>query len=367
MKYFSKLILGLIAILTLLSGLVVLFIRRITLQPAAVQAEIVKERLSPNNSLNKDPAQILKPAQNLKIMSYNVQYMAGKNNFFFYDGGPDERPSTDEITKSFHEVARIIQEEDPDIILLQEVSDGAKATDYEDQLTRLLTLLPASYRYHTSAFYWQSLFVPHPKIRGSVGMKLSIISKYYINLAMRHQLPLTPTNWLYQQFNFKRAVLEARLPVVGGNDLLIFNTHLDAFTMGTSILKEQVDFINKLLAQRTQTGYEWIIGGDFNLIPPNQYTHIIEPAQAYFKEKTEILPLYQNYQAAIPDMSTFNKTLVKPWFTFFPNDPRYPEPVVTLDHVFFSEKLEITNRYVRQHDTMTVSDHLPLLVECIIP
>jgi hypothetical protein len=90
-------------------------------------------------------APVLRLGQKLRILSWNVQYMAGKNHVFFYEGGSDERPSPAEITATLGDVARVIREEDPDIVLLQEMDDGSRRTDDEDQLARLLALLPAEY------------------------------------------------------------------------------------------------------------------------------------------------------------------------------------------------------------------------------
>jgi len=127
--------------------------------PAAIQPE----RVFRNGS---EP--LLEPGQKVKIMSWNVQYMAGKNYMFFYDlldgSGPDRRPSAEDITSTLKEAALVIRRENPDIVMLQEVDDNARRTDYEDQLARLLELLPADFKFHASAFYWQSSFVPHPKI-----------------------------------------------------------------------------------------------------------------------------------------------------------------------------------------------------------
>ncbi len=83
----------------------------------------------------------LRAGQKLKILSWNVQYMAGKNHVFFYDvpgfSGPDERPLPEEVREILVEVARIIGDENPDIVLLQEVDDGSKRTDYLDELGAL--------------------------------------------------------------------------------------------------------------------------------------------------------------------------------------------------------------------------------------
>jgi endonuclease/exonuclease/phosphatase family metal-dependent hydrolase len=185
-------------------------------------------------------APILRPGQKLRILTWNVQYMAGKNHVFFYEGGTDERPSSAEIAATLAEVARVIREEDPDIVLLQEVDDGSRRTDYENQATRLLALLPAEYRQHTSAFYHKAAFVPDPHILGAVGMKLVTLSKFRIREAVRHQLPLMPKDPLTRQFHFKRAILEARLPVAGGNDFVALNTHFDAWAAGTETMARQV-------------------------------------------------------------------------------------------------------------------------------
>lgn len=350
-------ILGLLGSLGMLGTGLLVWLRKRTLQPADIQSEPVTCRQS---------APILQPGQSLKVMSYNVQFMAGKNYWFFYDGGPDTRPSSEDMMITLAAVARLIRAENPDVILLQEVNDGAKMTDYEDQLARLLALLPREYACYTSAFYWQADFVPHPKLMGAVGIKLAIISKYQISSALRHQLPLRPGNWLFQQFYFKRAVLEARLPVANGESLVILNTHLDAFTGGTDISCHQIAAIQKLLDQLNRAGRPWLLGGDFNLLPPGQYVHLPAQARDYFQPQTEIKPLYDRYQSVIPDMTDFSRPAQKPWLTFFPNKPDYSEPIITLDHLFLADQLQLTTGYVRRHDALTVSDHLPLIAEFVV-
>ena len=121
----------------------------------------------------------LQAGQSLKVLSWNIQFMAGKNNLFWFDlpdlSGPDSRPSRADIERTIADVARIVCAENPDILLLQEVGDGHSATDGEDQLARLLALLPEEYANHTSAFYVYAAFVPHRHVLGSVGIKLSIV------------------------------------------------------------------------------------------------------------------------------------------------------------------------------------------------
>jgi endonuclease/exonuclease/phosphatase family metal-dependent hydrolase len=325
-----------------------------TYQPQAIEEQAV---ISPPN------APILQANQKIKVLSWNVQYMAGKNYVFFYDlldgSGPDERPSRQAIDNTTEAVARIIYAENPDIILLQEVDDGSKRTDYEDQLQKLLTLLPKEYSSYTSAFYWRAWFVPHPRIMGKGAMKLSVISKYQIEQKVWY-------SWLMKQFNFKRAIQEVALPLSNGQELLVFNTHLDAFAQRTNTMERQVAYTRKLLAEKSQKNIPWLIGGDFNLLPPGKSYRLLSPEiQKYYQPTTEIAPLFADYQA-VPSIAEAESQERAQWFTHFPNNPKIKQPDRIIDYIFLSKNVKLGNHYVRQKATLTISDHLPIVAEFTI-
>jgi len=308
-------------------------------------------------------APLLSKGKDIKVLSYNVQFMAGKDYVFWFDvpevNGPDSRPSASAIVKTLHDVANIIIDENPDFILLQEVDDGAKRTDKQDQLQALLDLLPAHYGYHTSAFYWKSGFVPHPKILGRAGMKLSTISKHPIALAKRHQLALTPGNIIAKHLGIKRAVLEAHIPYDEGGELILFNTHLEAFSKQSDTLQKQVDHIVSLLTQYTDRGIPWIIGGDFNLLPPNQYRTLPARQRTHYRAASEIFGLTNQFPC-IPSMKDIG-TNPSDWYSFYSNDPEVAIPDRTLDYLFYSPLLTCHCKNIRQHDTLSISDHFPLI------
>jgi len=290
--------------------------------------------------------------------------MAGKDYYFYYEGGSDRRPSPEAIDRTTGRVASIIKSEDPDLILLQEVDHGAKRTDHEDQLQNLLKQLPEDYSCYSSAFYWKAAFAPHPKIMGSVGMKLAIVSKYKIEKGLRHQLPLKPDNWFVRQFDLKRAALEARLPRKEGKDLAIFNTHLTAFAFGSDVRSRQVEEIGKLLQDRSSAGLPWITGGDFNLRPPGKGEENLSGSENSrdSREEDVLKPLFDRYRA-IPGYEEVNGEDPEAWYTHFPNDPDIREPDKTIDYLFLSEKVSLRSRYVRSEDTLVISDHLPVIAE----
>ena len=315
-------------------------------------------------------APILRPGQTLRILSWNVQYMAGKNHVFYYEDGHDQRPLPAEITATLAEVARVIRTEDPDIVLLQEVDDGSRRTDYENQAARLLALLPAAYSQHASTFYHKAGFVPDPRILGAVGLKLLTLSKYRISEAVRHQLPLKPNDPITRQFYFKRAILETHFSVAGGKDFVALNTHFDAWTAGTDTMSRQVAHAQALLEQLDRARCAWCLGGDFNLLPPGVSNPRLKPAdRGAYNTISELTPLFARYQA-FPSVAETGGADFARWLTHFPNAK--PEPDRTIDYIVLSPLVKAADHHVRQKDPgktdfLRISDHFPLVMEATLP
>jgi len=308
-------------------------------------------------------ADLLSNKGKIKVLSYNVQFMAGKDYVFWFDlpdaNGPDTHPSPNAIQKTIKDVAKVIIDENPDFIFLQEVDDGAKRTGKQDQLQTLLALLPDGYCYHTSAFYWKSSFVPHPRVLGRAGMKLTTLSKHPISNAKRHQLTLTPGNIIAKHLGIKRAVLEAHIPFKEGGELVLLNTHLEAFSKQTDTLQKQVNQVASLLTSFSSQNIPWIIAGDFNLLPPNQYNTLPTRQQIHYQPDSEICKLTNQFPC-IPTMEDIEKNPAA-WHSFYSNDPEVTSPDRTLDYLFYSPLLTCQSKTIRQHDTINISDHFPII------
>lgn len=273
-----------IILIPLLLASIVLALLASGYYPKASQAEpVVQQSETPLLSKNSP----------FKILCYNVQFMAGKDYVFWFDApdgnGPDTSPSLEAVRRTTAEVANIIIDEDPNFVFLQEVDDGAKRTHKEDQLKLLLDKLPATFHNHTSAFYWKSGFVPHPRILGRAGMKLSILSKHRIDSAKRHQLALTPNNLLAKHLGIKRAILEAHIPFKEGGELVLLNTHLEAFSKQSDTLQKQVQQVDTILSNLVVANVPWVIGGDFNLLAPQQYATLPSVQQRYYRPDSKLL------------------------------------------------------------------------------
>ncbi|RLA19318.1 MAG: endonuclease/exonuclease/phosphatase family protein, partial [Gammaproteobacteria bacterium] len=308
---------------------------------------------------------LLNKSSPIKVMTWNIQFMAGKGYHFWFepldDSGPDKRPSRENICKTSKDIATIIERENPDIVLLQEVDDSAKRTDNEDQLQKLLILLPESYRCHTSCFYWKTRFLPHPKVMGATGMKLSIISKYKIKQAIRHSLPLVPKNWIVQQLGIKRAILEAHIPYSDGSTLTVMNSHLEAFSQGYDTLQRQVEKIKEKLLKLDKEKAPWIMGGDFNLLPPGQHQQLDDKSRQEFQEESELQLLYKHF-SVLPSTEQLSKDKAA-WLTYFANDPTIQSADRTLDYLLHSSALKCQKVVVNQTGGFGCSDHAPLTAE----
>jgi endonuclease/exonuclease/phosphatase family metal-dependent hydrolase len=353
-------VIALALLLALIGGL----IYNVTWHPAR------HERMPVSCNARDAAPPILMPGQALKVMTWNIQYLAGKRYVFWYDmpdgSGPDERPTADDIAYNLDEVARVIRDEQPDIVLLQEVNDGAKNTDYTNQLALLQERVTDLYPCSTEAFYWKSDFVPDRHIYGSVGMKLATLSRYQMDKAERLQLPSPNGNLIGRQFAPKRALLVSDLPLRDGGHLAVVNTHLGDFKPGDDTLQRQVAATTQLLDTFEQAGTLWISGGDFNMLPQGQYQRLPAEQREQYAPDSELHALWDKYPM-IPSNDDANGEDRRKWYTRFPNDPRLSGPDRTLDYLFYSPKLKRVDAQVRQADTLLISDHLPVIGRFLLP
>jgi endonuclease/exonuclease/phosphatase family metal-dependent hydrolase len=313
----------------------------------------------------------LAPGQRLKLLSWNIQYLAGKGYVFWYDeldgSGPDTRPAPDAVIRTADQVARLIREEKPDLVLLQEVDEGARRTGQLDQTKLLLDRLGDAYPCRAETFYWKAAFVPDSHLMGSVGMKLVVLSRYQLATAVRHALPLPHWPWYERPFQIQRALLEVRLPLTDGRELAILNTHLCAFAQGDDTMARQVRFLRDLCRTLDREGVPWLLGGDFNLLPGRTQFDDLPPAeQAYYFYDTELAELLDLYRSVPARSDALGPDRAR-WYTHFPNSRNAGAPDRTIDYIFLSAPLELAAPRVRHEGALDLSDHLPVLAQVTLP
>jgi endonuclease/exonuclease/phosphatase family metal-dependent hydrolase len=310
----------------------------------------------------------LVPGQALKVMTWNVQYLAGKRYVFWNDlaQGNDEAPTLEDMAFSLDEVARVIRDEQPDVVLLQELDDGAKASDYQDQLKLLQERVADLYPCSASAFDWKAEFVPDAHVFGSVGRQLATLSRYRIEHAERLQLPVASANFISRQFQPKDALLATKLPLSDGGQLTVFNTHLERASQPDDTLQAQVSAVAKVLDKYESQGLPWLIGGDFNLLPLGQYRRLPAEQRTPYAADSELHLLWDKYPM-IPTNNEASGIDRAQWLTHYPNDPGLNGPDRTVDYLFYSPKIKRVEAMVRQDDTLRISDHLPVIARFLLP
>ncbi|PTS94667.1 endonuclease/exonuclease/phosphatase family protein [Pseudomonas sp. HMWF006] len=313
-------------------------------------------------------APTLVPGQALKVMTWNVQYLAGKRYVFWNDlaQGDDDAPTLEDMAFSLDEVARVIRDEQPDVVLLQELDDGAKASDYQDQLKLLQERVADLYPCSTSAFDWKADFVPDRHIFGSVGRQLATLSRYRIEHAERLQLPIAEANFISRQFQPKDALLVTRLPLSDGGQLTVFNIHLERASQPDDTLQTQVTAVARVLDKYESQGLAWLIGGDFNLLPLGQYRRLPAEQRTPYSADSELHLLWDKYPM-IPTNNEASGIDRAQWLTHYPNDPGLNGPDRTVDYLFYSPKIKRVEARVRQDDTLRISDHLPVIARFLLP
>jgi endonuclease/exonuclease/phosphatase family metal-dependent hydrolase len=296
---------------------------------------------------------VLKRGVETSVLSWNLQFCASRNHHFFYDGGEVVHVPEEDVMATVQSIKEVLAAHGVDIALLQEIDRNNARTKYIDQMRELVT-----YRSGLSwaaAPYHRSPFVPFPfsNPMGRVDMNLGVLSRFGIENASRHQLPLLDESRVRQAFNLKRAILDAEIPIEGSSlPLHVGVTHLSAFSFGDGTLKRQVAALDKWMSSHPKD-QPWILAGDLNLLPPaDDPRRLGEDGALYADQDNPIEALLPKYNEA------FGDPMLEKNRTYLPFGADKPDRKI--DYIFYGGPIEITGAEVlRQH---SVSDHLPLLI-----
>ena len=154
-----------------------------------------------------------------------------------------------------------------DFILLQEVDISSKRSYHRNEVKRFSDDLSNNH-----AFYGKNydvFFVPLPFTNpmGSVNSGVLSFSRYNPSEVTRISFP-GQYSWPKRLFMLDRCFLVMRFPLPGGKQLLVVNTHNEAYDTGI-IRDEQMAFLKKFLIAESELGNYMIVAGDWNQCPPD--------------------------------------------------------------------------------------------------
>lgn len=315
------------------------------------------QRSSVSPELIGDPPALAR-GKIVRVVTWNIQFSGTRRHKFFYDGGDAVSVDPGEVFANLGRIAQVLRRLSPDIILLQEVDRGSRRTGFIDQHAFLAQAL--GYPAQASAPYWRARYIPVPDHEplGAMEMHLSVFSKFKLEGGERIQLPLLDEPWYRQALNLRRALLSLPIPLEGGGELRIFNTHLSAFSHGDGTLGRQVDEVLAELGAQDAQGQRWVLGGDMNALPPwDEPSRLGADAAEYSDPSPPLRGLYERYGHVPGDQAA--QADPERWRTYRPFGGA-PDRII--DHLFYGAGVEPASAAV-VGDVGDTSDHLPVMFE----
>lgn len=253
-----KIFKGLLAFIGLLVLLVLAYL-------AFMSATDFRPDAETNLDIQNNRAAILKKGMPISVLTFNVGYCGlDAAEDFFMDGGTRSRcKSLEQTLTNLDQITNFLSTEKPDLIVLQEVDIRSSRSHQVNELDHLQKKIVG----YASIFAvnYKVPWVPVPLTRpmGSVYSGLLIFSRYNVTSATRYQLPGREP-WPRQLAELDRCFIESRLPLAGGKELVLLNSHLSVFDKGGKIRKLQLAYIKKRLLDEYEKGNYVIAGGDWN-------------------------------------------------------------------------------------------------------
>ena len=243
-------------------------------------------------------------AQDTKVLSdstftfliWNLGYGGlGAEVDFFYDGGKMVTSPKEHVEKNNKGMVELLKDnKEADFIMLQEADRHSKRSWKIDQVQEFADALPAHDYAFTPNYFVKYAPFPFLDPMGDIYGGLATYSKHTPVEAQRIALP-NITDFPRYLFYLKRCLLLERYKLANGKDLVIINTHFEAYDAGGLVKKEQRAVTKKILETEYAKGNYVVLGGDWNIAPPDFNVHTWE-----HKKLTDELYLMNNDSAFVP-------------------------------------------------------------------
>lgn len=312
----------------------------------------------------------------LKVMTWNVKFGGGRIDFFFDCWGDRVVMTEEEVIQNLDGLAELIRATNPDILMLQEVDIDSKRSAYINQIQHLLDFTELNYAVY--AAQWKADYIPSDGI-GQINSGNVIMSKWPLKDAIRIGLPLyEEQNPIVRYFYLRRNVLKATTRI-GDQEIALLCTHLAAYDVEKLRIK-QLQILADTLWTLDRKGVPFIIGGDFNMLPPGTLhvkgfeDSICEEdgliGDSYEGEDDWMMPMFA-FQSEF-DLADYQKDN-SPYFSHTVNsEERGSFWNRKLDYLFANGGILPGTNITYQdtatgYHTMPLSDHCPVSVLYLVP
>jgi endonuclease/exonuclease/phosphatase family metal-dependent hydrolase len=217
---------------------------------------------------NESPA-VLNGSAEISILTWNIGYCGMDSAMdFFYDGGKKVFTPAENCVKNLSSVMNFLKSNDSvDFIFLQEVDRDSKRSYRFDEYSLIRDHLKNYSSYFATNYNVFFVPVPPSSPMGKVYSGISTLSKVRPDSVIRYSFP-GQYGFPKQLFMLDRCFLVNRYPLVNGRELILINTHNEAFDSG-EIRRKQMMYLKSFLLNEYEKGNYVIAGGDWNQCPPD--------------------------------------------------------------------------------------------------
>lgn len=200
----------------------------------------------------------------LSLLTYNIGFGAYSADYsFFMDGGEHSKAiSKDAVLNNTNGVLDVIADENPDLVLLQEVDiDGTRSyhINQKNLIAEKLQGFDSVFAENYDSPYF--LYPIHEPI-GANKSGILTLSRFRIESSIRRSLPVE--NSFSKYFDLDRAYSASVIKTDNGKDLVIYNVHLSAYTSDGTIAEDQLRILSEDMLLQYEKGNYIIAAGDFN-------------------------------------------------------------------------------------------------------
>ena len=258
MKKILKTVLLIISVLVL--GFLGLIVFAVISDYKPNETEIISKSDSPT---------ILNNFLTITLLTWNVGYAGlDKDMDFFYDGGTKVITPEVNCRANISEIENFLLKNDSiNFLFIQEIDKHSKRSYHINEYENIAKKLTNHYGFFATNY--DVFFVPTPPSNpmGEVNSGIATFSKFIPEYSTRYSLPGV-FGFPLQLFMLDRCFLVNRYKVRNGKELVLINTHNEAFDEG-GIRKAQMERLREFVLNEYNSGNYVVAGGDWNQYPPD--------------------------------------------------------------------------------------------------
>lgn len=216
--------------------------------------------------------------EELTLVTFNIGFGAYSDDYsFFMDGGECGKAfSRDAVEANMAGIIETLKNEDPDILLLQEVDINGTRSYHVDQ-TALINDGFDVYDSVTAVNYDSPYFLyPLHDPTGKNKSGIMTLSRYNFTSSLRKSLPVEDS--IYKYLDLDRAYTVTKMNTESGKSLVVYNLHLSAYTSDGRIADDQLVLLVEDMVSEYESGNYVVAAGDFN-------KDLLGDSSKYFKRR----------------------------------------------------------------------------------